>query len=181
MPSRKRFSLLYSIVLVPVVLIVLGSVALSAAAVFENFRFANATAQILGFVKIVRTFLAEQNTFFLNIGEDVWAAMVRVQQIPSTVPPLNPWGGKFRVNAITNAQMRIESDVPSQDCRRIALYFVGLGPEELGLVTIQAQAEQSATWYIIYPPSSAAQQVAAAEASCGPGDRARLALVFRMR
>jgi len=164
-----------------VILVVLGSIALSAASIFENFRFVNATSQILGFVKIVRTFMTEQKTFSLNIGEDVWAAMVRVQQIPQASSPLNPWGGRIRAIAATGTEMRIESDIPSQDCRRIALYFVGLGPEELGLAGIQAQAAANAPWYIVYPPPSAAQQVEAAEASCGNGGQSRIALIFKMR
>lgn len=125
--------------------------------------------------------MIEQKTFSLNIGDDVWAAMVRVQQIPQAAAPLNPWGGRIRATVATVSDMRIESDTPSQDCRRIALYFVGLGPEELGLASIQAQAAQSPTWYIVYPPFSAAQQVAAAEASCGPGAQSRIALIFKMR
>ena len=181
MPSRKRQSLLFKAVVVPVVLIVLGAFALSAMSVFENFRFVNATSQILSFVKTVRTFLTEQKTFSLAIGEDVWASMVRVQQIPQAASPLNPWGARIRATVVTASEMRIESDIPSQDCRRISLYFVELGPEEIGLTSIQAQAEQSATWYIVYPPPSAAQQVDAAEASCGPGGQSHIALIFKMR
>ncbi|MFA4994409.1 MAG: hypothetical protein WC521_03800 [Bdellovibrionales bacterium] len=180
MPLRKRPSQLFEFVLVPVVFIILGAFVVSGASVFENQRFVKASSQIWGFVRTVRTFINEQKTFSFAIGEDAWAAMVRVQRIPGTTRPLNPWGGSLRAIAVTSTDIRIESDLPSQDCRRTALYFIGLGPENLGLLSVQAQSDQDTKWYLIYPPPSS-KQVAAAEASCGPTAHSRLALIFKIK
>jgi len=179
MPSRKNRSQLYAFVLVPIVLILLGAFALSAASVFENMRFAKATTQILSFVRMIRSFAGEQKTFSLNSGEDAWAVMVRLGQISATTKPVNPWGGDIRATAAQGGAVRVETDLPSQDCRRIALYFLGLHPSELGLLSVEAQSDQDATWSVVYP-SPAAEQVVRTESSCGTTTHSRLALVFKI-
>ena len=180
MPSREYHSRLFRVALVPVALIVLGAFALSAAAILENLRFAGATSQILGFVRMVRLFVNEQKTYSLGMGEDVWATMVRVQQIPESVAQVNPWGGKIRVIATSTTEMSFESDLPAQDCRRMVLYFGGLDSEKSGIISIAARSDLAPTWSVVYP-APADKQVATAEESCGPTKRSYLALVFKVK
>jgi hypothetical protein len=180
MPSRKHRSRLFNFVVVPVVLILLGAFALSAASVFENLRLAKATSQILEFIRTVRFFMSQQKTSSFSAGEDVWASMVRLGQIPESAASSNPWGGMLRATATANAAMRIESYLPSQDCRRMALYFLGLGPVELGLLSVEAQPDQEASWYAVYP-SPDIEPDAAIKAACGTMRYSQLALVFRIK
>jgi len=180
MSSKRKHSLLFSIVLVPVTLIILGAFALSGASVLENLRFSNATAQILGFVRTVRAFVNEQKTYTPAVGEDIWATLSRIQRIPSSMHQTNPWGGTIRTLATTSTEMDVESDLPSQDCRRMALYFLGLGPAELGLLSIAAKADQNTKWSVIYP-SNTNSPTALVEASCGPTKTSRIALVFKIK
>jgi hypothetical protein len=180
MPSREYHSRLFRVVLVPVALVVLGAFVLSAAAIRENLRFAGAASQILGFVRMVRLFVNEQKTYSLSLGEDVWATMVRVQQIPESVPQVNPWGGKIRVLATSTTEMSIESNLPSQDCRRMALYFGGLDPEKSGILSIAARSDLAPAWSVVYP-APADKQVAAVEESCGPTKQSYLAVVFKIK
>ncbi|MFA5041423.1 MAG: hypothetical protein WC464_07305 [Bdellovibrionales bacterium] len=180
MPSQGKQSLLFSAVLVPVALIILGAFALSAAAVFENLRFASGTTQILEFVRQVRSFVNEQKTFSFNLGENVWLAMIRFQQIPRTSLQTNPWGGTIRAIITANTEMSIESDLPSQDCRRMASYLIGRGPQTLGLLSIAAHSNQDTTWSVIYPPPPGGQ-APTVKAACGPTSLSRLALVFKIK
>ncbi len=177
---QEKHSLLFKASIAPVALVILGAFAFSVAAILENVRFANATGQILGFVGKVRSFANEQKTFSPAVGEDVWDAMVRVQQISSATPRTNPWDGTIRAAVTANAEMGVESDLPARDCRRMALYFLGLSPAELGLLSIAAHPDSSAAWSVIYPPQNN-NQIVAVNAACGLSGTSRLALVFKIK
>jgi len=178
---RNHAPTLHIVIAIPVVLIVVGALALSAAAVAENLRFIHAADNTLELVSVVRTIAARQKGFAQNPGEDVWADLEHIGQIiPSERHP-NPWGGEIRMVTVANNSMRIESDVPTHDCRRLALYFLARQPPELGLSSIEGQATGATAWGAIYPVPAVYKSIDVAQAACGYGGWARLALVFRIR
>jgi hypothetical protein len=179
LPLKNR-SHLFGFVFVPVIFVILGAFALSVASVIENVRFVGATAQVLGLVKAVRIYTVEQKTFSFVPGEDVWARMIQVGQMATSTDHINSWGGEVRLIAASATELRIENDLPSQDCRRMALYFLGLDPPGIGLLSIEAQSDLDETWSPIYPTPDSGQ-VAAAGVSCGATRQARLAFVFRLK
>ena len=180
MAKSKNRSQLHLFIAIPVVLIILGAFVLSAGAVVENLRFVRAASQILGLVDFVRSFAGQQRTVVFNSGDDIWADIARLGQTPPPRARTNPWDGSIRTIAIANMAMRIESDLPSQDCRRLALYFLERQPAELGLLSEEAQSDQETSWAAIYPPPASGADFAA-ETACGKTHFSRLALVFRIR
>lgn len=179
MPSQNQRSFLHILIAIPVIAIIAGAFALSIAAVLENLRFVKATHQILEIVGSVRAVVAEQKTFAQNPGEDIWFDLERVGRIPSSGTHPNPWGAEVQAVSVANVAMRIESDMPSHDCRRMALYFLNQSPE-LGLLAIEAQGTNSLIWAPIYPlPEGAHGHIE--EAACGTTPNSRLAVVFRIR
>jgi|GEM_PF-2748010 hypothetical protein len=179
--SRKNRPLLFVIVATPVILIIVGALALCVASALENLRFVKATSQILGFAGTLRSFADEQKTRLFNTGEDLWADMVQSGQILASNPHTNPWGGDIRATALDNTAMRIENDLPAQDCRRMALSFLARQPEELGLLSVEAMSDQDTVWSPIYPAPANGQQALSADIACGNTHFSRLALVFRIR
>jgi hypothetical protein len=178
--SLKNRSHLFGFVFVPVVLIILGAFALSAAAIIENMRFVGGTSQVLKHVETIRSFAKEQKTFFLNPGEDVWARMIQVGQISTSAAHTNPWGGELRLIAASETELRIENDLPSQDCRRMTLYFLGSDPVKNGLMLVEARSDQDEQWSTIYP-SPDTGRVSVVEASCGVTRHSQLVFVFRIK
>jgi hypothetical protein len=179
MALRNTKITLHGIVAIPVAFIVLGAFALSIAAVIENLHFINATNQILSIVSTVRSLTAGQSSFAQTPGEDIWAALEHSGQIISSPSHPNPWHGEMRIITISNSAMRIESDLPTHDCRRLALYFLQHQPTDLGLVTIEAQSFTDALWTPIYPGLTADEHIT--QQACGKPPYSRLALIFKIR
>jgi len=180
MPSRKNKSKLYDVVLVFVSVTLVAAFAISVAAAFENMRFAQATSQILRFVKVTRAFAKDQQTFYMFPGQDVWKIMVQSGQIVSSPEPKNPWEGSLKATAVSNTAVRIETVLPAQDCRRTVLYFLKYDTVDLGLLSIEAKSEQSPLWTTAYPPGPATADIQT-EAACGTTRRSELALTFRIK
>ena len=177
--KQKNRLQLYVLTHIPVILIILGALAVSGEALFENFRFITATNELSTVINAMRSYAKEQRTLSFNPGEDILGNMINLAQIPASAHT-NPWGGDVRAIAVANMEMRIESDVPSRDCRRIALYLLGRKPVELGLLSMEAQSSREAAWMPIYPvPDIGAG--AAAQNSCGNANDSHLALVFKIR
>jgi len=181
MNLKNHLPSLHIVVAIPVILIILGALAMSAEAVMENLRFVRAADRVLELVSTVRTVAAGQKGFAQNPGEDVWVDLEHIgQAAPADAHP-NPWGGDMRMVTVANQAMRIESDVPRHGCRRLALYFLARQPSELGLLSIEAQAAGATAWGAIYPVSAIYKTDDVVAAACGRGNYARLALVFRIR
>jgi hypothetical protein len=177
--SRKFKLPLFAMIVVPASLIILAALGLSGAAVIENLRFIGAESQILDLLSKVRTVANGQKGFATNAGEDIWDAMERAGQ---TFPThYNPWQGEIRAVTVPNSGMRIETDLPTRDCRRLALYFLGRQPGEVGLLSIQAEPYPAESWGQIYPIAAAHKNDSVVESACGRATYARIALVFRLR
>jgi hypothetical protein len=179
MPLRPTKFSLHTLVAIPVAAIVLGALAMSIAAVIENVHFINATNQILGVVGSVRTIAAGQASFAQTPGEDVWADLERLGQIAATSTHPNPWHGDVQIKTVSNAAMRIESVLPTHDCRRMAIYFLEHQPTDLGLISMDAQSVNNRDWMAIYPAVTLPVRVA--DLACGRMPYARLALTFTIR
>ena len=178
---KKLLPPLHFVIAIPVFLIGFSALALSVEAMLENLHFIHAADKTFELVSTVRTIAARQKGFAQNPGEDIWTDLEHIGQIiPSETHP-NPWGGEVRMVTVANQAMRIESDVPGHDCRRLALYFLARQPAELGLVSIEAQDINATTWSTIYPFPAAYKSDDLVMAACGHNAYARLALVFRIR
>jgi hypothetical protein len=203
MPSQhSRPTLKIFIITIFVIAVVLGAFALSGAAVVENLRFAKAIDQILEPIGLMRSIIEQQPTFSENPGADIWAELARLRRIPSatghvnpwgsdpmslttaqtmssTTGHVNPWGSDVHVFAVTNAAIRVESDFPTHDCRRMALYFLNNAPA-FELLAIEAQPFEQVLWTPIYPMPTNALRDSVVDVACGNAPAARLALVFKL-
>jgi hypothetical protein len=182
MSKRKKKLSLFAMAVLPVIAIIVGAFALSGEAVQENLHYVNAANQVLDLVSTVRTIAAGQKGFAQNPGEDIWADLEHVGQIATGAAHLNPWHGDVRAVAVAGQAMRIESDMPTRDCRRLALYFLGRQPTELGLLSIEAESTKQSGWVHIFPSNMDPRKADTSTGlACGSEQVARLALIFRIR
>jgi hypothetical protein len=179
MSLKKNKPLLRLPMVAFVLLIVIGSGALSVAAVLENYWFINAANQILTLVGNARTMAANQKNFAQSPGDDIWADLHHMGQVSDDSARMNPWKGMIDAHVVAPNVMRIESDLPAHDCRRMALYFMAKISSDLGLVSIEAEQYGNPHWTQIFPLQPG--QPHAIETACGTIDNARLALVVRIR
>jgi hypothetical protein len=178
---RETPKSLFVICAVLVIAIIAGAFMLSGGAVVENLRFIGATNQILDLVSNVRVVASGQKGFAQAPGEDIWSDLEHAGQVLPTATPLNPWKGELHAVTVANSAMRIETLLPAHDCRRLALYFLGRQPAELGLLSLQAQPETESGWSQIYPAAAGYKAETLAESACGNNKTVRLALIFRIR
>jgi hypothetical protein len=180
MPPQIQRSDSHPFIVPGVVFVILVSLAASTMSVRENLRFFDAKSQILSFVQTVRTFANEQPAFAPVQGQDLWASMVASNRILQSTPQRNPWNGQMRASAGPNSTIVIESALPSQDCRRIGLFFLE-SAAEFGFIAMEAQSDRDdASWMTLYP-SPAGGQDSLVNAACGETAFSRLALVFKLR
>jgi hypothetical protein len=179
MPPHKKRPHLYYFIRALVASAILGALGVSIASVLENLRFSEATSEILWFARTVRSFANAQQTLSFAPGQDVWDSMVQAKQISASTRKHNPWNGEFGAVAIPNAMMRVETtNIPTHDCRRLALYFSQSKVPEF-LIAIDIQSDQDPAWYAVYPPPLA-DQVSTVEATCGTGRTAQMDFVFKI-
>jgi hypothetical protein len=78
--------------------------------------------------------------------------------------------------------MRIEADVPVNDCRRLA-YFFGKDASALELQKMEARQEEKGEWTAIYDggANSKGPDSQSVNAACGSGSYATIALTLRLR
>ncbi|MDE2030029.1 MAG: hypothetical protein KGI97_05625 [Alphaproteobacteria bacterium] len=183
MLQKNNLSPLPLLVTIPVVAIIVAALALSGLAAVENWRFMRAADQVLQFVGMVRQNAAVQKGFAVTPGEDVWAALQGLGQIIPPAARLNPWQGGLRAAVVNSRVIRIETDLPTHDCRRLALYFIKREPQETGLLAAEAESGgPGAAWSRFYPSSVSPDEVAdAAARACGREADAHLALFFQIR
>ena len=181
MSARKNKTFLTILIALPVLLMIAGAFALSVSAVIEDLRFVNATDQILALVGSVRSIASQQSGFAQTPGEDVWNDLEKAGQVIQANSRFNPWHGNLRAVTVASAAMRIENDLPTHDCRRLALYFLGRKPSELGLLAIEAQADGAGVWtpLDLNAPEVAVDRMVGV--ACGKAKYAHLAVVFTGR
>src|SRR5258708_5758788 len=79
------------------------------------------TDQLLSFICTTRDAAGSDADFGQRAGEDLVDGLLRRGQLPGR--PVNNWGGALRAQLTTPPFIRVETDVPVQACRRLALFF----------------------------------------------------------
>ncbi len=194
MPSsilQKSFSssgnIISALVATPLAIVVLLAIWLAAASVTENMRFARATDQILGLIVVMRDHAVRDKNFATQPGEDALmvvgrAALVADVALNGTTAILaNPWQGDLRAVTFGPSVVRLETEVPVRDCRRLALFFVKEA-ETLGFQAMEAREGMVGAWRRFFDgsqiPTLDSRPI---EAACGRMPQTTLALVFRLR
>lgn len=174
-------------VLLIAIAVVAGAVWIAGAAAIESTRFANGTNQILQLVAGARTLASRDKNFAAQPNEDVLAELTRAGLLTGTsdAKPAtlgNPWKGVIRALTPAPAAMRIETDVPSQDCRRMALFLFKNGGD-LGLTMLEARGEGRPSWQRFFAPTEGINVAnnRVIEDACDQGSNVTLALVFAVR
>jgi hypothetical protein len=180
MASRSNRSLFHLFASAFVALILLGALTLTVSALLENRRFSQASNQIFWLINQARSAAVDQKNFAMASGEDIWADLTVLGRIGSAPRHPNPWDGDIRATSVTGG-MRVETDLPVQDCRRLALLFLEK-PSDFGLLGVEAQSYNDSKWALVYPlQGTALTSPRAAELACGTVPYARLALIFKIR
>lgn len=164
-----------------VVTVLAAAIALVVMSFYENIRFARGTDQIINLVAGARSAGIQDQNFAQRPGEDLIDALRREGQLAgSEGQPLdNPWQGNMRIRTVKPSIIRIETDVPVNECRRLALFFAKAA-RDLGLQSMEAR-EGTGIWRLFYDLSQSRVSSRAVEAACGQEPQAELALVLRIK
>jgi len=179
MSTQNKSPSFVTIITLLVAVIVLSGMTLAGLALRENLRFSMAISQILWIADSVRSLAAQQANFAPTLNEDLLNDLAGAGQIQANEDRVNPWHGSISAVAVSRTVMRIETDLPTRDCRRLASYFVSHQPADMGLTSMQVQAFD-ASWMEVYPFSPAAYP-RIFNGACGNASTARFAMVFRLK
>jgi hypothetical protein len=162
---------------------------LSGSAAYENVHFVHTTGTILNLVSIAREDAEKDPSFGLVVGSDLIGELQSRGQLPGqqggtaqpAAMPYNAWNGPIRASFTSNTVMRFETDLPTHDCRRLALFF-GKDAADLSLLSMEAR-ELNGPWRKFYDQATSVQapNFSSADAACGFGEKATLALNLRLR
>lgn len=188
MSERADSSTFFHLVALGTVLVIGSALTLAGAAIWENVRFARATNNILILVSKARQIATTQPTFAIVPGIDIADALMQALQIKPDLL-VTPWGEANSLVSLNNSMMRYEAELPTRNCRRLALYLLAQRPTELGLLAIEAQPHTPRTsqttpiWVRIYPEPAGGRLRGAdmVVPACGNGETARVGLTFRFR
>jgi hypothetical protein len=169
----------YFMFAVPVGLAIFLAVWLTAAAAYENVKFARCTDQMYSLIEMARGEASKEAGFGGGTGEDLVDDLVRRGQLPA--PPVNDWSGALRAQVPVPPFMRIEADVPAAACRRLALEF-GKDANPADPIKMEAR-EENGKWTAIYDSSAYRKGLdyRLATAACGEGSYATFALTIALR
>lgn len=169
----------YLLITIPIGLVILIAVWLTAAAAYENVKFAHATDQLIFLIETARHDAATDTNFGRGTGEDLIDDLIRRSQLPG--PPANSWNGQLRAQVPILPFMRIETDVPVHACRRLANFF-GKDAGALELQKLEARQEKG-EWLAIYDANDNKRGLdyRLVNAACGGGSYATIALTLRLR
>jgi hypothetical protein len=178
---------LKALVLFPTAVVILAAIGTSGAAIIENIRFARATDQILRLVATTHDVALTDKNFASQPNEDLLGELVHGGLISGAIAgrPVtlhNPWNGTVTSMAMAPSVMRIETNMPARDCRRLALFFVKNGTD-LGLNFMETHEDAGKTWHRFYDRASGllAPSNQPVEAACGTAPQVTLALAFLLR
>ena len=175
---------------IPVAAMILFAVYLANASVTENLRFARASDQLLNIISVARDYATRESGFATRPDEDVVRTLARTGMVPglaidedtNEITKLkNSWGGAITVVTPFYSVLRLETFIPTRDCRRLALFFVD-DASGLGFEAMEARENGTGAWRRFYDRAQAhALNARAVEAACGQAPNALLALIFRAR
>jgi hypothetical protein len=188
MSERAENSTFFRLVAFGTILVIGGALFLAGAAILENVRFARATNNILILVNKARQIATTQPTFAIVPGVNIADALLESLQIKPEML-VTPWGDSTSLVSLNNSMMRYEAELPTRNCRRLALYLLAQRPTELGLLTIEAQPRTPRTsqttpiWVHIFPEPAGGRLRGTdmVVPACGMGETARVGLTFRFR
>ncbi len=178
------FSLTVFFIIIPIIGVIAVASWLAIAAAYENIRFAQATDQILALIAIAHDYASKDQNFGATLNEDLLNRLVQTGKVP---PPkdgpqggfINAWQGAVTATAIPGFLMRLETHVPTRDCRRLALFF-GKDAKDLALTQMEAREEGGAWRQFYAAPDSIDISPTIIDAACGQASWSTLALIFRL-
>ncbi|HEU0117111.1 MAG TPA: hypothetical protein VFR09_00635 [Alphaproteobacteria bacterium] len=188
-PSRSNLGrdILGWIISAPVIAIIAAAIWIAASSVVENMHFARATQQIIGVLAAAHDYAGREKNYTMQSGEDLVASLARIgtlTDIAKDPPPahfFNPWSGAVQAVAAGPTTMRLETEVPVRDCRRLALFFAKEA-RSLGLQIMEARSGEGGVWRrFLNEEQDTIVDARPIEAACGDEPEARLALVFRLK
>jgi hypothetical protein len=186
-PQKRPFdAFLRKSILLPMAVIIAGALWVTAAAMIENIRFAQATDQVLLIVGRARELASLNKNFAATPGEDLLTELARISGIsgvteghPSTL--MNAWDGTMTAKATAPLTMRLETDMPVRDCRRMAIFFIKNG-EGLGLNMMETSQDASGLWRQFYNRKGmSSSDSTSIEVACGDSARVVLAMIFTLK
>jgi hypothetical protein len=169
----------FFILIVPVTAAIVASLSLTATAAYENVKFVRTTEQILSLIAVAEDNAAKDSSFGQGAAEDIVDDLVHRGQL--TPQPVNAWGGSLRAVVQQPPFLRIETDLSSRACRRVALFF-GKDAADLKILRMEVRGE-SGFWRAFYNAATSTQAVdyTQAGAACGDDENTTLSLTLRLR
>lgn len=182
-PKKILRALVFGMTLV----FILGASWATGTAILENVHFARGTDQILQLVTAAHSLAARDKNFAMQPNEDILDDLIRTGLITGNadtkpVTFLNPWQGTIRSLSSQPSLIRIESNLPAHDCRRLAMFLIKNG-KDLGLVGVEARSDGDQTWKNFYDvaDSSSALNNQTIEDACQQAPLVTVAFIFNLR
>jgi hypothetical protein len=148
-------------------------------AAVENVKFARSTEQVLSIIAVAQDDASKDPSFDQARHEDIIDDLERRGQLLGT--PKNPWGGGIRASVAAPATMRLETDLPSYVCGRLAVYL----SKNAGDLKLQkmgaAYTDHTPTAFFDAAVNSDANEIPGANEACGTAPHTTLALTIRLR
>lgn len=176
----------WSLLVVPLALVIVFAMYLAVASVFENIRFGRSADQIVEIVSTSRNYAAREKAFASYEGEDILASLsnaglVSVNSVSSPMTLVNSWNGKVTALAAHPSIIRIETIVPARNCRRLAIFFAK-DVRALDVQLMEARQDGQFLWRRFYDrQTSRAPREEDVEAACSQGNDVSLAFVLGVR
>lgn len=174
----------FILIALPVTAVLAAAIWLAASAAYENVRFAQTAEQLLSLVALARDSASKDPNFGRQPGENLIASLIRRGQLAAPGDGAqqtltNDWQGEVRAETSQPFLMRLETELPARDCRRLAL-FLSNDLKALALQKMEAR-EGNGFWRLFYDVDGGQgfSQPAAAVA-CGQGEQVTLALTLRL-
>lgn len=175
---------------VPVAAVIILGVIIAIASVIENIHFSDATRQIHDLMKASHEFAGRESQFATQTGDNLIPALAHAGLIPGVAATeqltklFNPWGGEIILTTAAPSVIRLETDVPVRNCRRLALFF-GQDPVAFHILAMDAREGGAGFWRRFYTTYTSAGLAAinelAVQAGCGELPQASLAFTVQVR
>jgi hypothetical protein len=168
---------LFIITLPFIIVIILGSFAISVMSIIENKRFIEGTNLILSIPKAVATFQKNRPAISFAPNDNILEILAHANLFPKQSIHINPWGGMIKAAAIDSQTFRIYTSIPPSVCRKLSLYFEKYDFSDTGLAAMYVSQDNTESLVATF---SAAKKESSSkiESACDDGVMAYVAIEF---
>ena len=180
MKTNKPIIPLFIITLPFIVIIIIGTLAISVMSTMENKRFIDGTNLILSVPKAVTTLLKTRPVTLMPNDNilDMLSNVSLFPKKPEYSDYSNPWGGQFQAFAVDNNIFRIHTVITPSVCRKLSLYFGKYDFSNVGLSAMYANPDNNVDSWAVTFSKAKKEPASKIGTACGNGASTRTIIEF---